>query len=154
MKKLDLGPTIQILANVGVLAGIILLAVELRQNNNLLGVELRANSTERILGTATTVLENPYLIELLGKAANELTPVERDTLVLLGIRSLSGFESSFREVELGLGDEDVLRRSLRAVWQRPHLNYGMPLAWDTFKMRASPEFLSWMEENVVSAPSE
>lgn len=154
MKKLDVGATIQVLANVGVLAGIILLAVELRQNNNLLGVELRANSTERILGTATIVLENPYLIELLEKDAGGLTPAERDTLVLLGIRSLSGFESSFREVELGLGDEDVLRRSLRAVWQRPHLNYGMPLAWDTFKTRASPEFRSWMEEHIVNAPSE
>ena len=32
MKKIDLGQTIQILANVGVLAGILFLAFELRQN--------------------------------------------------------------------------------------------------------------------------
>ncbi len=33
MKKLDLGQTITILANVGVIAGIVFLGYELRQNN-------------------------------------------------------------------------------------------------------------------------
>ena len=41
MKKIDLGQTIGILANIGVVAGTVFLAVELRQNNELL------NSQER-----------------------------------------------------------------------------------------------------------
>ena len=36
MKKTDLGQAIQVLANVGVIAGIVFLAVETRQNNQLL----------------------------------------------------------------------------------------------------------------------
>ncbi len=35
MKKLDLGQSVGILANIGVIAGIVFLAVELRQNNEL-----------------------------------------------------------------------------------------------------------------------
>jgi hypothetical protein len=150
MKRIELGQTIQILANAGVIAGIVMLALELRQNNELLGVELRANSNERIMGTATIVLENPYLLELLGKDIATLTPTERDALVVLGIRTLSGFESSYRDVALGLADEERLRRSVRALWDRPRLNYGMPLAWETFKLRAEPDFVAWMEKNIVS----
>ena len=36
MKKLDLGQTMTILANVGVIVGISFLAVELRQNNDMM----------------------------------------------------------------------------------------------------------------------
>ena len=39
MKKIDLGQTFQILANVGVIVGIIFLAVELRQNNEQLRLQ-------------------------------------------------------------------------------------------------------------------
>jgi hypothetical protein len=150
MKKIDLGQIIQILANLGVIAGLVILVLQLRQNNDLLGVELRANANDRITGTATLVIENPYLLELLAKDVASLTEVERDAVVILGVRALSGFESSYRDVALELGDEEQLRRAVRALWDRPHLNYGMPLAWDTFKARATPEFVAWMEANVVN----
>jgi hypothetical protein len=42
MKKIDLGQTITILANVGVIAGIVFLAIELQQNNALLETEIRS----------------------------------------------------------------------------------------------------------------
>jgi hypothetical protein len=150
MKSINLGQAIQIFANVGVIAGIILLVVELRQNNELLHIEHRANVNERIQGNAQTVLENPYLLELLGKDPTALTQAERDALVLLGFRALQGFESGYQDVAAGLADEEQLRRAVRAVWDRPRLNYGVPLAWDTFKARARPEFVAWMEENVVN----
>ncbi len=42
MKKLDLSQTIGILANLGVIAGIVFLGVELRQNNDLLEADAGA----------------------------------------------------------------------------------------------------------------
>jgi hypothetical protein len=150
MKNINLGQAIQILANVGVIAGIVMLAIELRQNNELLDVELRTNANDRVQGTADIVLENPYLLELLGKDPAALAQAERDAVVLLGIRSLTGFESSYRDVVAGVGDEEQLRRAVRAVWDRPRLNYGVPLAWDTFKDRTRPEFRAWMEANVIN----
>ena len=41
MKKIELGQLIQIVANLGVIAGIVFLAVELRQNNRLYSRTLR-----------------------------------------------------------------------------------------------------------------
>jgi hypothetical protein len=96
------------------------------------------------------VIENPHLIELLGRDPAALTQAERDVLVLLGIRTLAVFEAWHREVVAGLGDEEQLRRAVRAIWERPRMNYGMPLAWDTFKVRARPDFVAWIEENVVN----
>ena len=43
MKKIDLGQTITILANLGMIAGIVFLAVELRQNNSELASQTRTN---------------------------------------------------------------------------------------------------------------
>ena len=48
MKKLDLGQIITILANIGVIAGIVLLAVELDQNNRLIEAAAGAAGNQRI----------------------------------------------------------------------------------------------------------
>ena len=49
MKKLDLGQTITILANVGVIAGIVFLGYELRQNNENLLAESRFNHASQVV---------------------------------------------------------------------------------------------------------
>ena len=54
MKKIDLGQAITILANIGVIAGILFLAVEVRQNQESLD---EANRINRV-GTLTEAVEN------------------------------------------------------------------------------------------------
>lgn len=51
MAKIDLGQTIQVLANVGVIAGIIFLAVEIRQNNRLMMAQTRSDIAQEIAGS-------------------------------------------------------------------------------------------------------
>ncbi len=51
MKKIDLGQTIQIVASLGVIGGILLLAYELRQNNELLLAEAGQRALENRAGT-------------------------------------------------------------------------------------------------------
>jgi hypothetical protein len=151
MKKIDIGQAIQIVANIGVIAGIALIAVQLRQNNDLLGIQIRSNRLDRVTSTAEIVLENPYLLELLAKEPSTLTSTEQDALLVLGIRSLSNFEAAYEDVEQGLADEAVLRLQMKSLWNRPHLNYGMPLAWSTFKERGNRDFVAWMEQYVVNS---
>jgi hypothetical protein len=61
MKKFDLGQTVQVLANVGVIAGIIFLAFELRQN-----------TTASRLEAASTHLAGSYELDLLLATDEEL----------------------------------------------------------------------------------
>ena len=151
MKRIDLGSAISILANAGVVAGIVFLAFELRQNNELLGIELRNSARDRQVSMVDVVLNNsePDLLGLLAQPVDGLPSSDRDKLILLGIRLLIVYEQAFEEVQAGLRDEDDAIRLLRAVYERPVLNYGAPLAWETYRKRATPEFVEWMEENII-----
>lgn len=57
MKKVDVPNVMQLVANFCVVGGIILLAVEIRQNNELLGVEIRTNGVSRSLSSTDVMLE-------------------------------------------------------------------------------------------------
>ncbi len=90
MKKIDLGQTVTILANVGVIAGIVFLAVELQQNNELLRVEVELSRNETTAELFITVAESPELATVLAKYQRdeELTPAEQ-----LQLHSLARYSS-------------------------------------------------------------
>ncbi len=83
MKKIDLGQTIGILANVGVIAGIVFLGFELRQNNQFLGAEARYNLLQNRQAVHLMVIQDDNVAGLLVKAAGaeELTTIETEQLV-------------------------------------------------------------------------
>ena len=62
MKKIDLGQAIGILANVGVIAGIVFLAVELRQNNELLATQITA--TRAASAVTVSALDQEFLLTI------------------------------------------------------------------------------------------
>ena len=99
LKKLDLGQSLTLLANVGVIGGILLLAYELRQNNNLMAAEARFNR----LAVPTenwTLLAQEDFAELRSKDINdqEMTPIERLRWEAYSMRVLATREWSFREL--------------------------------------------------------
>jgi hypothetical protein len=92
MQKINLGQTISILANVGVIAGIVFLAVEIGQNHTALEEQ---NTLTRISGRDAALeyfsshrriqLENPELLEmqLRAKSGGTLTDLEKEQFFLL-----------------------------------------------------------------------
>ena len=50
MRKMSAGQAVQVVANVGVIATILFLAIELRQNNELLDAQTQADLFDRITG--------------------------------------------------------------------------------------------------------
>ena len=131
MKKLDVGQTISILANVGVIAGIIFLWLDLRQNHEQLEIQSRERTTSRPNSIVDLVLENPYRIDLQTKGEEELTKPGREPLTVLGLRLLLNFEERSHDVMLDRVDRKEAMRGQRAVHHRSWPNYGIPLAWDT-----------------------
>lgn len=69
MKKIDINQTIQILANLGVLAGIVFLGIELQQNNVLLGAQTRMSRTELRVDGLQSAMSNPGLLQVRLKSA-------------------------------------------------------------------------------------
>jgi len=103
MKKIGFGQKISILANVGVIAGIVFLAIEVRQNqetleeqNTLAMLSARDAAFDTYSAARTRMLENPELYEVWEKGRNGelLTAIEGEQFATLRIDFI------FREVSL------------------------------------------------------
>jgi hypothetical protein len=140
-----------IATNVGVIVGLILIAFEYKQNNELLLVESSANRANQANTFVDLVIQDPTLIELLNKDSSELSRVESDRLTLLGIRLLLVFEGQYDATVAGHGLSEAQLRSIhRSIYRRESLNYGVPHAWPTYKSRGESDFTLWFDANVVS----
>jgi hypothetical protein len=109
--KIDLGQTVNTLANVGVIAGIVFLGYELRQNT----VATRMMAAESHLTAANRpnelVVENREFAELIAgaNAGDELSPVDVMQLNSLYAIRMRGWQSAFLQYESGTLDEELLR---------------------------------------------
>ena len=151
MTKIDLGQTIGILANVGVIAGIVFLGFELRQNNSLLAAQASYTqfSVERERRTRT--MENRANLTDIARrarAGEELTPTERTQLQAHNRDTLDAWQWQFRENQAGRLETRFMNiEDWRALWG---FNSGIREIYQQTLNRRNPEFIQFMEENVIS----
>jgi len=152
LKKLDLGQTISILANVGVIAGILFLAFELRQNNQILIAQTsyaqfsiereRRNRLIENVGGITDVMQK-------GRSGIPLTEDEAFRRNLVWEDLVSNWRWQFREVEAGRLPANILDvQTARVIWQANHpalANY-----FNETSSRYDAAFTQWIEENIVN----
>ena len=152
MKKIDLGQTISIFANIGVIAGIVFLALELRQNNELLTVQARSNTLSARTRANELIIESPWLPEIYAKARNG-EPLESDEVVRLQAVHQYLFTMMQWTYEdytaLGLDPAAPVGR-YRAAFRGEILTPGLRETWPTWKQSAPQEFVQFIEENVIS----
>ena len=151
MGKIDLGQAISILANVGVIAGIVFLALELQQNNQSLALQSRLDREALFLEGVARRLENPDLFRVTAKLDRGDTLSDEEQLLLdwENHALLVDFMVVYMRVHDGLLDEDTIplelwRLSYRDIWP------GLPEFWSRSKQRYRPEFVQWFERNVVN----
>ena len=65
MKNVNLARTIGILANLGVIAGIVFLAVEINQNTEMMEAQMSQARTEAAMAEAQSVYNSEYVLPLL-----------------------------------------------------------------------------------------
>ncbi len=147
MKKLNLGQTVGILANIGVIAGIVFLGIELRQNNDLMREEAERARSESIREGSTLVVENRELAEILVKESegDELTAVEGLQLEHYHLRALVGYSISFRQ--LPTESLEAMANYFRRIYQASPAWRRM---WDQWGDTFEPDFIQFMEENIVN----
>lgn len=150
MKKIDLGQSISILANLGVITGIFFLASEVRQNNALLQQQSRAIGTQQYFDTLERLIDDPTLLALTMKDWDNLTPLESARLQLLVFRTFAAWEYEWGEWQRGRFDDDDMADNQR-IWSHGFEEQPMfGQHWNMYReTRAAPGFVSWMEENVV-----
>ena len=119
MKKIDLGRTVTILANLGVLTGILLLVYELNQNREMMQAQTRHSVAEMLVNLLALEIGDPGIAAIQSKhnSGEELTPVETERFVLLQEAYWRYRENVHYQYRNGLYDEDEYL-ALRAVWLR------------------------------------
>ena len=88
--NIDVGQAIQVVANIGVVASIVLLAFQLKQNNKLMAATAAGVNITQATVIWSTVIEQPEMAELLIKDRQHeaFTPAQEMRLNAYWIRSL------------------------------------------------------------------
>jgi hypothetical protein len=146
-----------LIANVAVLVGIIFLAYELQQNNELLEAEIRTIRHDVRSSDYLLPLEHRDFAEALIKHRNEEDLSEYEALILdrAMANTLYNYQYVYVEYTLGRIDQDSLpmevwrndldgdRTNDRSYWP------DMRAYWDANKMDYDPAFVLWIDRNVI-----
>ena len=147
MKKIDLGQTITIFANIGVITGIVFLAFELQQNNDQLSSQTRANLYSMQADVQRDVFTNVGgITDVLTKAreGQDLTASESARVAAFRGYTLRTIEFMFRE------DPEGSRESARWFLVVFRSVPDVKEYWDEVRSGLDPDFVRFIEENVIS----
>ena len=147
MKKLDSGQIVALLTNLGVIAGIIFLAVEIGQNNELMADEAERARAESIRESMVLIADNGELAAIMLKEieGEELSNLETLRMSQYWMRSVVGYQMSFQQ--LPREDLAAMANLFRRLFEtKPSFRAG----WAEYRDALEPDFVQWMEENVVN----
>lgn len=132
-----------LLANLGVIAGIVFLAFELRQNNQLLVAQ---SSYAQFNVEQQRRLMQMQESEIAVKPRESLTDAERLRRLLLYNNMLDSFVWQYREYQAGRLPENFIDlRIWRDVWNVR----GLREQFDEDRQRLDPEFVNFIETEVI-----
>ena len=154
MKKLDLNQSVSLIANLGVIAGIVFLGYEMRQNT----IAVRSAAAQGIQDQIAAIYElslSETMGGVVGKALN--TPYE---LTVVEVSRAHGFFTTFTrmlqnlhfQVSEGAYDAELADghwQEMRNLLESP----GYRLFWDTQKHVYATEFREFVDDEVMSRES-
>ena len=114
---LDIGHLISIGANIGVLAGLIFLALEVRQNNKFLAAQARYSLRQYRSDIADSLML-PHVLEATHKwaAGEKLSAVERSTGLMVAIKIVELWEWQYGEYAAGMLQRSGLPVGAWRLW--------------------------------------
>jgi hypothetical protein len=156
MKTVDLGQIVGILANVGVIAGIIFLALELQQNNRLLSAEAQFALRQSEQTRDFMLIESPEMADVLVRARSgePLSETDEFRLFVLSYNWIKDWEWTFNQIQAGnLPDDGTFLRGLQRAFRNPEILY-IPAeifreTWETAGLQGNPEFVRYVQTNVL-----
>ena len=159
MKKIDLGQTMTVLANIGVIIGIVFLVFELDQNNKQLRAQAQFNYMESRANTRFQIAFNPEVAELLLKPVDSLTELEQGRRRSLNEATVLQLEWEFGQMLDGNLSEN--RQSLiekwRPTWRPLYLTANdrdadiQREAWARLRSSLREDFVVFWEQEIIDS---
>ena len=150
MKKHQLHEWLTLTANIAVVFGILVLAIEIRQNNQFLQSEARYHLLTNIVESLSDSYTNETVMSawLKVEADQEITAEERFSLVRYNYIILRKYEWEYQQYQNGLIDEgDLPVLAWAYAYKTQPL---MSAAWQEFGNRFSEKFKLYMDQNIVN----
>ena len=148
MKRISFGQAVRVLANIGVIAGIVFLGIELRQNNDQLRSQSRANIYEMQAEIQRNYFRNDGgMADLYVKANTDgevLSAVESSRLASYRTHLLRTMEFIFRE------DPESAIDSIRWMTTLFRSTPDLTVEWEETKSGRDPAFVEFLETEVIS----
>ena len=127
MKKLDLAQTITVLANVGVIAGIVFLGIEMRQSQRIALSDMYINTVANQIETHNAIADNSEIWSK-GNAGEELTPAE--FAIFSGqVRTINDMAWYAIQVDLQMGLDEAASIDVAEFALYLHKNPGAFKVW-------------------------
>lgn len=155
---LGIGQVLTIGANVGVIAGILFLVMEVRQNNRLLAAQARYSLRQYRNDIADTLML-PHVLEATHKwaAGKELSAEERSTGLMAALKLLELWEWQYGEYAAGMLQRNDLPVAAWRLWFHGEGPLPVPVRC-IYELRRSvlnADFVQFFEQNVMSgAPTQ
>ncbi|MFT5137215.1 MAG: hypothetical protein ACI8XV_002252 [Arenicella sp.] len=136
-----------LLANIGVIAGVVFLALEIEQNNELLVQESRYSMIENQKDWKFFLNGNPEIAKLIyASDTEELSDIEklRRFDIISGL--LLTWQWEWEQSQSGLfGTSELPVEGFRALWKAQNIQ----MEWPELKLVLKSEFAGFLEEEVV-----
>jgi hypothetical protein len=145
-------------ANIGVIAGIVFLGIELQQNTSMMRAQTRDSMTEKVTNWQMNVSSNPftaitftkgYYTEVLERETGEMAAWN-----MLALSNLRLWENEYYQYKAGLFNESEFTPRLDNMKNNMHSSIGMQKVWSEQRAFFSPEFRdlldSYIPESVLS----
>jgi hypothetical protein len=148
LRKIDPGQALTILANIGVIAGIVFLGFELRQNNELMQFDAEYLYFQNRIFPQVAMLEEGGLAETLAKVDKNaaLDDVQRAQIGAYYGRMYRSFEWEHAQSQKGFFEIVTLKRWAQIIRENQYSRE----EWDWYSENvASPEFLEFLDQNVL-----
>jgi hypothetical protein len=150
LKKIGLGQSLEILAHVGVLTGIIFLVIEINQNTAMIEAEMTQSRTESAMSEAQALYNSEYLPEIFVaiRKGEPLTDVqiERTRHWFRGFNR--NLDNQLRQYQRGLLCDDILRSVDSAV----RANAEAPIfreMWESTRLTFTDEYISFVDKIIA-----
>jgi len=149
----DLGQIATIGANVGVIAVLVFLAMEIRQNNKFLAAQARYSLRQYRSDIADSLML-PHVLEATHKWARgeAISPEQKSTGLMVAIKIMELWEWQYGEYAAGMLQKDELPVGAWRLWFHDEGPFPVPVK-EVYEMRRNvlnAGFVQFFEDNVVS----
>jgi len=150
LKKFELGQTVSMLANIGVIAGIIFLGLEIQQNTEMIRAQITQSRADAAIGLAQSHFNSEYIPEISEKISQggELTGLETIRYESYLRAVFRNQENNFLQFQQGMLGENIPRNT-QAVVRGILANDAVAAAWwNGMKVSFSDEFVEFVDDIV------